>query len=144
MKRFSQFIQRTGSLDRLQHSARVLAKVEKAVRHALPVEAAGHLTGCALRADALVVFADSAGWASQLRYLESAILKAARSACGPGVQRVSIKVLPVPASAGKPPAPELTENSRRLLEQTASGIRDNDLAEALRRLSSNAPDQDAD
>lgn len=144
MKPFSQFINKAGSLDQIRRSARQLELLAQRIRAVLPADAATHVVGCALQPGTAIVFCDNAAWAAQLRYSQPSILDACQQTFGNEIRRVQFRILPSEPLAGKPPAPELTENSRRLLEQAANGIPDDDLAEALRRLSSNAPDQDAD
>lgn len=144
MKSFSQFINKAGSLDQIRRSARQLESLAKRIRAVLPDDAATHMVGCALQPGTVVVFCDNAVWAAQLRYSQPTILDACQQTFGTEIRRVQFKILPPEPLAGKPPAPELTENSRRLLEQAANGIADDNLAEALRRLSSNNTDQDAE
>lgn len=144
MKPFSQFINKADSLNQIRRSARLLESLAQRIRAVLPGDAATHVVGCALQPGTVIVFCDNAAWAAQLRYSQTSILDACQQTFGNEIQRVQFKILPSEPLAGKPPAPELTENSRRLLEQAANGIADDNLSAALRRLSSNAPDQDAD
>jgi len=144
MKPFSKYIKKAGSLDQIRRSARQLESLTRQIRAVLPVDAGSHLAGCALRPSTVIVFCDSAAWAAQLRYSQQSILDACRHTLGDDVQRVQFRILPSESPAGNPPAPGLTENSRRVLEQAAKGVSDDELAEALRRLSLNASGQDAD
>lgn len=141
MKFLNQFIQNGDPLDRLRSSAAKLAALTHRIRAVLPEETRMHVVGCAPRPGTVVVLADSAAWAAQLRYQQQAILAVCRETFGERVQQVRFKVLPPESPAGNPPAPELTEKARSLLRGTASGIADDELAAALRRLSG---DQDAE
>lgn len=144
MKFLGQFIHRSDALGQIRLTARQLEQLTERVRSVLPADGAPHVSGCALRPGIIVVFTTSAAWASQLRYSQQAILDACCRLPGTEIQRVHFKVLPVEPVTGKHPGPTLTENSRRLLQQAANGISDDELAAALRRLSDSCNNQDAD
>ena len=144
MKPFNQIINKSGTLDQITRSARHLELLTRQFRGAVSSDAAPHIVGCALRSDAVLIFCDTAAWASQLRYLQQTLLEHARKLLGNRIQRIQFRILPSESPAGKPPAPEITENSRRILDQAASGISDNDLAEALQRLALADRDDDQD
>ena len=144
MKPVNQYINRIGTLDQLRRSARLVESLTCQIRRVLPDESANHVAGCALRAETVVVFCDSAAWAAQLRYSQQAILEACRIVIPNRIQHIQFKILPSETPAEKPPAPRLTENSRSVVEQAAGSVADDALAEALRRLSLNTPDHDPD
>ncbi|MBW3567611.1 MAG: DUF721 domain-containing protein [Proteobacteria bacterium] len=144
MKPVNQYINRIGTLDQLRRSTHLIDSLTRHIRSVLPDESANHVAGCALRAETVVVFCDSAAWAAQLRYSQQAILGACRAVIPNRIEHVRFKILPSETPAEKPPAPKLTENSRRIVEQAAGSVADDALAEALRRLSSNTPDHDPD
>ncbi|HEX6927723.1 MAG TPA: DUF721 domain-containing protein [Gammaproteobacteria bacterium] len=149
MKSLKQFVHQDSSLDRLRIGARQLAALARGIRAVLPADARDHVAGCAPRPGVVVVLVDSAAWATQLRYLQHDILGACRQELGERIQRVQFKVLPPELAAGntgKPPAPGLSQNTRRLLQGAAGGVDDEALAAALRRLSGlpDSDDQDAD
>lgn len=143
MKFLSQFIHKVDALDRLRTSTAQLDALVREIRAALPAAARDHVVGCAVRPGLLIVFADSAAWATQLRYLQQDILLAGNEVLGNSARRLQFKVLPPTPVAGNPPGPGLSKNTRRLLNGAASGVADEELAAALRRLS-DAGDQDAD
>ncbi len=143
MKPLDQFVQRNSALGRLRVGARQLEALTRRIRAVIPAEARDHVVGCAPRPGTVVVLADTAAWAAQLRYLQDDVLAACREQLGERIQRVQFKVLPPEPLAGKPPAPDISKSTRHLLQGTASGIADNELAAALRRLSE-PRDQDAD
>ena len=143
MKFLKQFIKRGDALGELQLAAKQLEALARRIRRSLPEQAATHVSGCAVRKDALVVFTDNAVWASQLRYQQNEILAVARESVGGGIRRVQFKVLLPAPLPPRPPVGEISPASRRLLRQAAGGIADDELAEALRRLAGE-PDQDAD
>lgn len=143
MKPFSKYINQAGSLDRIRRSTRQLDSLTRQIQAAVPVDAAGHLVGCALQPATVIVFCDSAAWAAQLRYSQQSILDVCRRVISADIRHVRFRIFPSETPAGKPPAPEIAENSRRVIEQAAKGVSDDELAEALRRLSLNS-NQDAD
>ncbi|HEX7047843.1 MAG TPA: DciA family protein [Gammaproteobacteria bacterium] len=152
MKSLNQFVHqlagKESGLDRVRVGTRKLEALTRRIRAALPAEAREHVVGCAPRPGAVVVLADTAAWTAQLRYLQHDLLAICRQELGERIQRVQFKVLP-PEPAGsveKPPAPGISKTVRRLLQGTATGIVDDELAAALRRLSESpeADDQDAD
>lgn len=141
MKFLDQFIKRGDALGRLHVAAKQFDALARRLRRILPDEAASHVSGCAVRAATLVVFVDSAIWSSSLRYRQNEILSLARQFLGVNLQKVQFKVLPAQPSPTSPTATAISPGSRQLLRQAASGIPDDELAGALRRL---ARDQDAD
>lgn len=146
MKSLKQFVHKDSALDRLRIGARQLEALTRRVRAVIPADAGSHVVGCAPRPGTVVVFVDTAAWATRLRYLQYEVLAACRQELGERIQRVQFKVLPAESiigPAGKPPVPGLSENTRRLLQGAAGGITDDALAAALRRLSG-SDDQDAD
>lgn len=143
MKNFSQFFQRNDALSRLRLTARQLTALTREIRAALPTESGSHIVGCAPRPGALVILTDSAAWASQLRYAQADILAICRRKLDADIRRVHFKVLPPEPAAPESPAVEISDSSRDLLKRSATGIADDELAAALRRLS-RRDDQDAD
>ena len=134
MKDLRQFLVRAGVLARVGPAARTLATLTEDIRSRLPAHLAAHVQGCAPRADGVVILADSAAWASQLRYAQGEILQACRQRLGDQIRQVRFKIVPAEAPAEKPPKPELSPQSRQLLRQAADGVADEKLAEALRKL----------
>ena len=144
MKPFSDLLNKSGQLGRLRTSAKLLEKLAREMRVVLPGDAAPHLVGCAIQPTAVVVFCDSSAWVAQLRYSQHSLLEVCRRILDADVPKLVFRILPADPVAGKPPSPELTEDSRRLLSQAANAVSDEELSQALRRLSSNKTDQDAE
>ncbi len=102
----------------------------------LPADAAPHCLGADLEQGVLTLFLDSGAWTTALRYRHQALTAAAQDALRLPCHTLKLKVLPDP-KPGVPPRPaprELSSDTRRLLDSTAAGVDDADLAEALRRL----------
>lgn len=102
----------------------------------LPADAAPHCLGADLEQGVLTLFLDSGAWTTALRYRHQALTAAVQDTFKLPCYTLKLKVLPDP-KPGVPPRPaprELSSDTRRLLDSTAAGIDDADLAEALRRL----------
>lgn len=134
MKDLRQFLVRSSALGRLGPAARTLSRLTEEIRSRLPAQLAAHVQGCAPRGDGVVILADSAAWASQLRYAQTEILSACREHLGGQVRQVRFKIVPADSPAGNPSRPVLSPRSRELLRQTAEILSDKELAEALRKL----------
>jgi hypothetical protein len=122
--------------------ARRLAEVTRVLRTALPGQLAEHCLGVNIVRNTLVLFADSAPWATRLRYEQKAILAAISRETGLSFARISLRVQPrsrrkAPKSASRR-GHRISPASREVLEAAARGISDPDLAAALRRLARNS------
>ncbi|MCQ8104173.1 DUF721 domain-containing protein [Methylomonas sp. SURF-2] len=82
------------------------AQLLNEVRHSLPADIATHATHCVLATTRLLVYTDSAVWASQIRFFAEEILKNLR-ATGRRVERVQVKL-------SLPPAPAASHRGCRL------------------------------
>lgn len=130
----------------LQHSdaiATLLAVVERngvltrAIGHALPPALATHCLHAALDGGALTLVTDSPVWASRLRFFGPELRRALAATYGPiATCRVRIQ----PQAAAPPPGgragdmPHLSAATVEHLIETAAGMKDEELAAALRRL----------
>ncbi|MBI5461916.1 MAG: DUF721 domain-containing protein [Gammaproteobacteria bacterium] len=115
--------------------ARRLAGLERQVRACLPQELADHCHLAGIRDGCLRLVVDSPAWAARLRFQEPQLIRNWVRQGGGEIRRVQVRVAPQ-EQAPTPPARHLilTAESARLLEQTARGIADPGLAQALRRL----------
>lgn len=112
-----------------------LRRLDQALRSRLPADLAGHVHVANVRAARLVVIADSAAWATRLRFHGGNILQDLRSPDGGELRRLDIQVRPHgieprPKRRAQRPSPAACRN----IESVAAHIEDNDLADALRRL----------
>lgn len=119
-----------------------LEALRRRVLHCLPAETAPHCLGADLKDGVLTLFMDSGSWTTALRYQHEPLLKSAQQALGQPCRTLRLKVLPDPLP-GVPPKPaprSLTPETRKLLDSTAAGVDDAELAAALKRLArSKAP-----
>jgi len=120
----------------LAAEAQKLEALRRCVLRSLSPEAAPHCLGADLKDGTLTLFMDSGAWTTALRYQHQPLLAAVQAAIGQPCHSLNLKVLPDP-KPGLPPPPEpksLSAEARRLLESTAAGIEDPELAESLRHL----------
>jgi hypothetical protein len=99
-------------------------------------DTASHVQVADLNADRLLIHADSAAWATRLRYLAPQILRCLhRVPSLTALRRIDIRVSPVaqPATPALHPA-LLSRTSAAILETAADGIADPALRNALQRL----------
>jgi hypothetical protein len=108
------------------------------VRSALPPSLANHILHCVVNEQKLLLYTDSAVWASQLRFLKQEILQAAGKSQRAPLDKLQIRIL----------ADQVTENPRTgrkanlpseekiaMLKEQAHETRDSQLGQALQRLS---------
>lgn len=129
---------RNSALNALLEHTQYLRQVTQALRDSLDTQLAAHVTIANLREQTVVITTDTPAWLTQLRYQAPAILSLLKTLPGLGhLQKVQFKIQP--ASNAPPAAPprraKLSANSARLLKSTAISTADDELAEALYRLS---------
>jgi hypothetical protein len=128
--------ERDPKLATLVAEAQRLEALRRRVVTCLPAEAAPHCLGADLKDGVLTLFLDSGAWNTFLHYRRQALLTALQQILGSTCLSLKFKVLPEPIP-GVPPKPgprTLSQETQRLLESTAGGMDDADLAAALRRL----------
>ncbi|MDX1443615.1 MAG: DUF721 domain-containing protein [Gammaproteobacteria bacterium] len=150
MKRIRNITAGLPGLERVAERAIALEQLAELTREAVPEPMRPHVLACAVRNRTLILFTDNAAWASQLRFIQPAILDAIADRTGHRLDSVRLKVQQAASSerpadsssqSGKPDR-EISERSRALIESAADGISDPELAAALQRLA-RGPDQDA-
>jgi len=105
------------------------------VRQALPDEVAHHCVAAEIEDHALRLLADSAGWATRLRYFARDLVRRLR-ADGVGVATLEVRVLPPDTRTDRLPGRAVphSDDAAVCLEHTAAGIDDPALRAALQRL----------
>lgn len=134
MRRMSDYLERSQA-KRLASLARQQQDLLVAVRRALPQSLAVHCIGAVRGGNRLILFADSAVWATRLRFSTGELTRDLGSA-GKGIDEVRVRVAQ-PARSGAPPLPAprpLSGAAAQLLWETAARVPDEGLAAALRRL----------
>lgn len=129
---------RRSELNSLIERAKHLQQLTQALRDSLDTQLAAHVTIANLREQTVVITTDTPAWLTQLRYQAPAILRLLQTLPSlDNLQKVQFKIQPV--SNAPPAAPprraNLSSNSAQLLKSTAISTEDNELAEALYRLS---------
>src|SRR5699024_6751357 len=123
-------------LGMLLRHAEYLQAVRKAVTEALPEAAADHIHVATIDRQQLVLHTDSTGWATRLRYAETAIQRGLAQRMRLHVERVLIRVRP--ALARTPTAPierHISSANCDYMRRIADHVDDAELARALRTLS---------
>lgn len=126
-----------GPTARLLEHVRHLQSVNTQLHACLDIDAAVHAQVADLNAGRLLIHADSAAWATRLRYLAPQMLRCLqKSPLLTDLKRIDIRVSPQARPA--PPAtqhrPMLSTNSAEVLDSTADNLSDSALRTALKRL----------
>jgi hypothetical protein len=129
---------RNSALNSLFEHAQYLQQLTQALRDSLGSQLAEHVTVANLREHTAVITTDTPAWLTQLRYQAPAILRLLKSLPGlETLQKVQFKIQP--ASLTPPSGPSrranLSTTSAQLLKSAATCTEDDELAEALYRLS---------
>ena len=121
-------------MERIARHSEALMQLQRRLRDLLPSPLAEHCRIANARGRTIIVYVDSAAWATQLRFLSDQLAKAL---LGEGGGRVQVRVQPPsrPSTrrAGRP-ALRLSPDNARLLQETAEAVSDEALGRALRRL----------
>lgn len=123
----------------IPHKVRALAVLENRVLSLLPPEFAPHCRVAGLTGGRLLLVADTPAWAARLRFQGTHLVQHLGRVGTVTVRTVQVRIIP-PVDETKP-APRrtrLSAENARLLEQTAKGIQDPRLAQALTRLARRA------
>ncbi len=132
-------------LDYANHSTALLleqSKKQKAIRQlirtALPDAIAEHLHECIIKGNKLILFTDSAAWASQLRFYQPMIQKIVTQQLSASIFiiqiRLSVHPNSVPTFAAKPQHLAPSTKTVTLLHDTIQTMQDSELKSALSRL----------
>ena len=113
-----------------------LDKLTKVVRSSLPAECRDHVAVADIRDKQLILVTDSPVWSSRLRLYHNDILEMLKTHANIHLSQVRIKQSHPRQTARAPVVKNryLTDNSAKLLKQTADIIDDPDLHQALNNL----------
>lgn len=127
-------------LRNLVEAARTAQSLTAEVRRALTEPESQHIACVVPSKTGAVVWADSAAWASRLRFQTQALLQAIRAQPGCStIQNVTLRVLIAPQSNNKPARrARLSDKAAEALWTSADHLNDEKLSEALRRIAANA------
>ena len=138
-KPVANILSRHGSaLTPLLERAQYLQQLTQALRDSLDAQLAEHITIANLREETAVITTDTPAWLTQLRYQAPNILRLLKAFPGlENLQKVQLKIQP--ASNTPPTGPSrrasLSTASAQFLQSAALSTEDDELAEALYRLS---------
>jgi hypothetical protein len=110
----------------------------RAIRGRLPRPLADHVLHCVVNGNKLLLYTDSAAWASQLRFLKQEILQSARDAYGGTLDKLQIRLLADQMSGHPRPGRKANLPSSEkiaMIGDQAKDSGDDPLRQALRRLS---------
>ncbi len=129
---------RDSALHSLLERGQYLQQLTQALRDSLDAQLAEHVTVANLREQTAVISTDTPAWLTQVRYQAPAILRLLKTLPGlENLQKVQTKIQP--ASQAPPSGPSrratLSTTSAQLLQSAALSTKDDELAEALYRLS---------
>lgn len=128
------------TLSAVYRHARRLAKLHETLAEALDDDVRKHLMGVSGNSQRLVIFADTSGWATRLRYQTPVLEAAALDYLGTR-PALAFRVMPEDAPtlrSDTPRSPWFSERVVATLEASARTVKDKELAEALRRLARGA------
>ncbi len=124
----------SGVVKRIARHSEALMQLQRRLRDLLPSPLAEHCHVANARGRTIIVYVDSAAWATQLRFLSDQLAKALLGDSG---GRLQVRVKPSSRSPsrrpGRPPL-RLSPDNARLLQEAAETVSDEALGQALRRL----------
>jgi hypothetical protein len=125
---------------KLFERARQLAGLTRILRACLPENCRSHVAVAGIRDNQLILMTDSPVWVSRLRMYSQDMLAMLQQHSGLSLSQIRIKQSP-PGSIAKPEpvkkSRHLSEHSSAMIAQTAQGITDPDLQQALLNLAKN-------
>jgi hypothetical protein len=125
-------------LDALQSRLHQQQSLLRGIRSELPLSLANHVLHCVVNEKKLLLYTDSAVWASQLRFLKQEILQAASKVQQAPLDKLHIRILAdqineSPRTGRKANLP--SEEKIAMIRDQANNIQDSQLGQALQRLS---------
>jgi hypothetical protein len=126
-------------LDALQSRLNQQQSLLRGIRSELPLSLANHVLHCVVNEKKLLLYTDSAVWASQLRFLKQEILQAASKVQQAPLDKLHIRILAdqineSPRTTGRK-ANLPSEEKIAMIRDQANNIQDSQLGQALQRLS---------
>lgn len=127
-----------GALHSLLERSQYLSQLTQALRENLDEQLAEHITVANLREQTAIITTDTPAWLTQLRYQAPTILRLLQGFPGlKNLQKVQFKIQPAsnPPPTGPSRRASLSAASAQFLQSAALSTEDDELAEALYRLS---------
>ena len=132
--------QSKGHLAQLVAQSDRLARINRAFLAYLPPHLHSHVRLATLSADTWVIHAESAAWATRLRYILPSLQQQLSEHLGYQVPKLTMRIQPLGNADSKIPTRrvQVTEKSADVLEGAAEGVDDEQLGAALMRLAQHA------
>jgi hypothetical protein len=132
---------KAGELAAIRQHSRWLQILNQQVRAWLPAALQAHVAVANYRGGLLVLHADAAAWATQLRFFTPKILQAWRETDLPALEHIKVKIAttrPEPEKAGG--TLHLSEPAAAMIESAAASIAYDPLRQAMQRLAARRGD----
>ncbi|WP_275097468.1 DciA family protein [Sedimenticola hydrogenitrophicus] len=133
------FLQHTHTLHGLLEQSKAQLLLLQRVRSLIPSPLDSHCTAAVQKGTQLVLYVDSSTWASRLRFTTRDLARRLNDT-GIATERITVRVLVTSAPAKRKPVRirQLSPENASLINQTAAGIEDPELRQALIRLGRHA------
>ncbi len=128
--------ERVSSTKKLIRAAERHGNITKKIQSYLPADFAEHCEFGSIRGSSIILFADSAVWATRLRFHSSDLLRYINSEYKYSLSSIKFKIMPVRGKRKKPkPQPFHMDSSNiKSIRQLASAIKHEGLSDSLERL----------
>lgn len=141
----SLLLDESGSIQNLVKKAQIIQQLGQKLESCLDPDIRSHFVLANITADVVVLQARSSAWATRLRYYIPQILDVLNNRLGlNNIKTVRIKL--APPTVEKPAKPKrkqhISDKTASLLMQTADGISDDELRDALIRIAHNYSEKD--
>lgn len=128
--------ERVSSTKKLIRAAERHGDITKKIQSYLPADFAKHCEFGSIRGSSIILFADSAAWATRLRFHSSDLLRYINSEYKYSLCSIKFKIMPIRGKRKKPkPEPFHIDSSNiESIRQLASAVKHEGLSDALIRL----------
>ena len=128
--------QRSTTTSKLISAANKHREITKKIRSHLPVELAEHCEFGSIRGNSMIIFADSAAWATRLRFHSSDLLRYLNQEYKYSLASIKFKIAPVRGKKKKPkPLPfHIDKDNIKSIRQLSSTVGHKGLGDALKHL----------
>lgn len=133
------YFQRTNTLHGLLEQSKVQLLLLQRIRALIPPPLDTHCIAVVQKGSQLVLYVDSSTWASRLRFTARELTRQL-NANGIATERITVRVMVIstPPKSERVRIRRLSVENASLINQTAAGIEDRNLSEALTRLGKHA------
>ena len=132
----SVFDERPSTTSKLIAAAAKHKEITKKIRSFLPTELAEHCEFGSIKGSSMIIFADSAAWATRLQFHSSGLLRYLNQEYKYSLASIKFKIVP-PRGKRKKPKPEpfhIDKENISNIRQLSTSVNNKDLGDALARL----------